>query len=384
MRSEDKIKLALIWSTFSFYHVARFKALHKRMSDMVLGIEIAGSENDLGLDSWVYPKREGLPIVTLFPERDLRLISEAEMASKIINKLESWGAGAVFVSGYAQLRYRLIIDWAQKKNKKCYIFSETKRNDSIRFFLKEWLKKRVIRNLDGAICGGWLHKEYLMELGMPEEKITFGYDVVDNEFFKQHSVLAKTDKDSYQQKLALPEKYFLSCSRFVKKKNLGRLISAYKIYRDTVANKVPWSLVIVGDGLEGESLKKQVLRDNIEGIIFAGSQNPEDLAVYYGLASCFILPSTTEQWGLVINEAMASSLPLLVSDKVGAADELVEHGVNGFKFDPYNVTEIAGYMIKVAQMDGTSLLSLGAASLAKISPYTPEFFAENIEKLILS
>jgi 1,2-diacylglycerol 3-alpha-glucosyltransferase len=59
-----------------------------------------------------------------------------------------------------------------------------------------------------------------------------------------------------------------------------------------------------------------------------------------GLASAFIQASTTEQWGLVVNEAMASGLPVLVSERCGCAPDLVKNGVNGYTFDPYDIKEI--------------------------------------------
>ena len=60
----------------------------------------------------------------------------------------------------------------------------------------------------------------------------------------------------------------------------------------------------------------------------------------YGLASAFVHPSTTEQWGLVVNEAAAAGLPLIVSERCGCAPELVRQGVTGFLFDPYDIDAI--------------------------------------------
>src|SRR5206468_3929765 len=115
-------------------------------------------------------------------------------------------------------------------------------------------------------------------------------------------------------------------------KNLSRLIRAYHLYReqDTVE---PWDLVLVGGGPEEISLRRQVNESALKGVWFAGTRQIDDLPIYYALAKCFVLPSVSEPWGLVVNEAMASGLPVLVSDRCGSA-ELVQNGNNGFVFDP--------------------------------------------------
>ena len=137
-----------------------------------------------------------------------------------------------------------------------------------------------------------------------------------------------------------------------------------------------------GAGSQEAKLKAKVKNENIDGVFFPGPKVPEELAVYYSLASCFVLASTIEQWGLVVNEAMACGLPVLVTKIAGAADELVESGVNGYTFDPFDITELSELMVKMTNMDQEKRLQMGNASQQKITPYSPEYFAENILKLI--
>ena len=96
-------------------------------------------------------------------------------------------------------------------------------------------------------------------------------------------------------------------------------------------------------------------------VILAGFKQYDELPAYYGLASAFVHASTTEQWGLVVNEAMASGLPVLVSDRCGCAPDLVEDGVNGFTFDPYDVEALAGLMQRVAAMTDERRQAMGAS-----------------------
>ncbi|MBN1353353.1 MAG: glycosyltransferase family 4 protein [Candidatus Omnitrophica bacterium] len=382
MKTGDKI--VLIWPNFSFYHIARFKALYKKIGDRLLGIELIGGIGDYETFSWRYDKRDNLPIITLFPDCDIKDVSRGMLGRSIVNTLKEHGAETIFVNGYSTQEYRIVINWAYAENKKCFIFSESKRDDHRRFFLKELFKTAVIKKLKGAICGGRLHKEYLTELGMPAENIFFGYDVVDNDFFRENGALARKDAGHNREKYALPEKYFLTCSRLTGEKNLMRLVGAYSLYRREAKGvtgiSAPWSLVICGAGPQEHRLKTKIRRENIEGINFAGVQKPEELAVYYGLAGCFILASTREPWGLVINEAMASGLPVIATRISGAASELVFDGLNGYKFNPLDVREMAGLMLKMTRMDSGEILEMGRRAQAKIALYSPEYFAESVIK----
>ncbi|MEJ2070311.1 MAG: glycosyltransferase family 4 protein [Syntrophobacterales bacterium] len=96
------------------------------------------------------------------------------------------------------------------------------------------------------------------------------------------------------------------------------------------------------------------------------------------MASVFILPSShLEQWGLVVNEAMASGLPVLVSSACGCVPELVQEGVNGFSFDPSDREGLARLMLKMSSQEA-ELKTMGEASRRLIADWSPEVFAQNL------
>jgi glycosyltransferase involved in cell wall biosynthesis len=240
------------------------------------------------------------------------------------------------------------------------------------------VKKRVVGNFSAALVGGKPHTDYMYKLGMPHERIFSGYDVVDNSYFLTGAENARKNEKDLRIKYSLPANYFLGSSRFVPKKNLHRLISAYSEYRKVYTGPDMWRLVLLGDGEMRPQLEVFISELSLENyVLLPGFKQYPDLPVYYGLAKAYVLASTTEQWGLVVNEAMASGLPVLVSERCGCAADLVERGRNGFTFDPYNVVELAGLMLKLSSSE-SELTTMGEASQAIISRLTPETFAVSL------
>ena len=146
---------------------------------------------------------------------------------------------------------------------------------------------------------------------------------------------------------------------------------------------VPWSLVLLGDGALRPALNSQLSTLNLhDHVQMPGFKQYPDLPAYYGLANAFIHASTTEQWGLVVNEAMASGLPVLVSNRCGCATDLVQDGVNGFTFDPYNIEEMAQLMLKLSTLNPSQLSTMCAASQRIISNLGPERFAQGLKAAV--
>jgi len=112
-----------------------------------------------------------------------------------------------------------------------------------------------------------------------------------------------------------------------------------------------------------------------------GFKQYDELPAWYGLAGAFVHASTTEQWGLVVNEAMASGLPVLVSERCGCAPDLVKDGVNGFIFDPYDVERLARLMYRLAHGD-VDRDAMGRASQEIIADWGLERFADGLAKAV--
>jgi len=227
-----------------------------------------------------------------------------------------------------------------------------------------------------ALVGGSRHRDYLTKLGMAQNRIFLGYDAVDNDHFREGASKARQHAESERRRLGLPPEYFLSCCRFGAKKNLTALITAYAGYRDLTER--PWALVLLGDGELRPAVTALVESLGLQNcVILAGAKGYNELPAYYGLARCLVHASTTEQWGLVVNEAMAAGLPVLVSERCGCSPELVQEHVNGYTFRPTDTERLAHLMLHVAA-DSALCKRLGEASASLVSAWGPQRFAAGL------
>jgi glycosyltransferase involved in cell wall biosynthesis len=137
--------------------------------------------------------------------------------------------------------------------------------------------------------------------------------------------------------------------------------------------------VVLGDGPLRETLDTQLSTLNLnEHVYLPGFKPYDELPVYYALANAFVHASTTEQWGLVVNEAIASGLPVIVSNRCGCAPELVNS--NGFTFDPTNEHELTARLLEMASLSDEERKHLGDNSYRIAANFAPERFGEGLER----
>jgi 1,2-diacylglycerol 3-alpha-glucosyltransferase len=371
------MRLLINFDNFGPYHMARLAATRTRGGKE--GFEVSGLEAlaTCAEYDWIKAsddqRRENL--LTLYSgnkkQRALGLTA-VPLIWRVLNRIQP---DALAICGYKGVLPLTLLLWAKAHSKIAVMMSESNRNDKSRYIVKEWVKKQIVRCFDAALVGGQSQKEYAAFLGIPGERIFIGYDVVDNEHFARGAAQARAQEERLRREYGLPKKYLLTVSRFIPKKNLLLLIDAYARYRQQVSGD-PWDLVLCGSGVLEAMLKEKA--QGIPGVHFPGFKQAQELPIYYGLASAFIMPSSHfEQWGLVVNEAMACGLPVLVSRNCGCAADLVQDGVNGFTLDPLDVAGLARLLTRMSSGE-VDLAGMGAASRRIIAAYTPEIFAANL------
>jgi glycosyltransferase involved in cell wall biosynthesis len=251
--------------------------------------------------------------------------------------------------------------------------------------LKKALKKFIISRFDAALVGGAPHCRHFVSLGLPSELIHTGYDAIDNNFFSREAGKARLNSESIRLKLGLPKRYFLSLGRMVAKKNLSTLVQAFALFKKAKPDS-EHRLVFVGSGQTQCELISQCLLLNLSvnvipandqaeaDVFFCGFRQIHENPLFYALSDAFVLPSSQEEWGLVVNEAMACGLPVIVSKTVGSAEDLVIPEINGYQFDPSSAEELAVILIKLAS-DRQKIALMGAASSEIIRNWGCENFA---------
>jgi glycosyltransferase involved in cell wall biosynthesis len=378
-------KLAVLFRRFGPYHHARLNAAGKLLE--LFGVEACGIEDTYAWER--VPGAESFTRITLTDRQANNREWKQRLDREMRRTLNAIQPQVVAVPGWSSTEAVSALCWCLQNRRPAIVMSDSTERDMARTTWREAIKKRVVGLFSTALVAGTPHRQYLARLGMPPERVFLGYDAVDNAYFAENANAVRRESPVAGSKHGLPENYFLASARFVEKKNLSRLIDAYARYR-ALARKSGdglWSLVLLGDGPLRPALNSQLSTLNLhDHVLLPGFKQYNELPVYYGLASTFVLASTSEPWGLVVNEAMASGLPVLVSNRCGCAADLVQDGVNGYTFDPYNIEQLAHLMFKLAALNSETgcghsgalcpqLSTFGNASTRIISDWGSERFA---------
>jgi glycosyltransferase involved in cell wall biosynthesis len=296
--------------------------------------------------------------------------------------LAAIGPDVVAINGYSAKDAQSLLGWCRLYRRPAILMFDSKFDDAPRTWWKERIKRLIVSQFSAALCAGTLHQAYLELLGMASEQIFWGYDVVDNEYFGKSVEQVRANRSAFRHLPGLRSEapFFLASSRFIRRKNLQGLLLAYERYRrqSRVDQVIPWRLVVLGDGEERENLAQLIADKEIEGITLAGFRQIEDLPAYYGLAGAFIHPALQEQWGLVVNEAMASGLPVLVSERCGCVPDLVRQGENGFTFDPDDTVALANLMSRFSSGE-VDLMAMGETARRHIRQWGPDRFVLGLQ-----
>lgn len=198
--------------------------------------------------------------------------------------------------------------------KKCSLIVESTFRETVTHGLRHFLKKIFISRLSRVYAPGTPHAKLVKELGFTGEI----------RYIKSVGLINIVPQPSYSRRNHVQN--FLFVGRLIPEKNLSWLISIFKKHLDL-------KLTIVGFGEQEQYLKSLATTDNI---IFIGAVDNMKLPCFYQQADVFILPSITETWGLVVEEALNNGTPVMCSHMVGCADDLVIERKSGVVFQLNN------------------------------------------------
>lgn len=350
------------------YHLSRLRGADAASDATIIGME---ASDDDEIYAWDAIESKGIRKITVFQGIDSAKISRSALLVRFRTIIQEESPSALFVLGWTHLGIAGLLA-AREFGVPVVIMSESSAHDFSRNPVKEWIKKQFIRGCSAGLVGCESHRNYLADLGLPKKRVALGYDAIDNEHFSNKPAqLANLEALRNQYRLKKP--FFLASGRFIPKKNLAKLYQAYSMYRE-LAGADAWDLVCLGDGELKSQLESLRVELGLESCIhMPGFMQYDELPNFYALADCFIHISTREQWGLVVNEAMASGLPVIISNRCGAA-EIVQDDQNGWTVSPDDVNRIAEKMLAMTTLPETKRLDMGSRSKNIIKDWGLERF----------
>lgn len=363
--------VAFVWGQFGPYHMDRCEAAASGLgADVtVVGIEVAGRSDYYAWAETGAGRSFGKQ--TLFPGRSYNSTSWWARFVRLTRACLVSRARHVFLCHVSDVEYFLTALVLRLTGRRVYAMTESKFDDLPRRAWREALKKLFYLPYCGVLVGGARTRAYMAFLGFPKGSLAEGYDSISIE-----RIRALAGAPPAPGGMPFAGRHFTAIARFVPKKNLVLLLDAYACYRAT-AGSAARDLVLCGSG----PLEDELRAAASEGVHFAGFLQEEGVARTLAGTLALVLPSAEEQWGLVVNEALAMGVPVLVTDQVGARDSLVRTAVDGYVFEPDNVEGLAALLRRLAvDEDEWRRLAANTARFAERGDVTR--FAEGVRALI--
>lgn len=373
--------LVILTRQIGHYHDARYRGA----AAVIPRLTVISTANQGGFAEFLAKDTGAYAVCRLFADRAAydAAVRDHALRSALENVLSELLPDVIAISGWSNPESLIAIRWARQHGVRLIMMSETQADDAKRSQLRELAKARIVQACHAALVGGHTHAAYVAQLGIPVCRTHLGYNAVDNDHFAQGAHLARSEAATFRARLNLPERYMLASCRFIPKKNLPTLVRAYADVARSAAADLP-ELVILGDGEEREKILSAAQQGGVgDRVHLPGFRGYEVLPAYYGMAELFIHVSTVEQWGLVINEAMASGTPVLASDTCGATRTLIKDGHNGFSVAPTR-EGIAEGLKRFLTLDAGARERLAKAGAEEVEQWGPERFGAGMNKAVNS
>jgi len=337
-----KESIVLIWGHFAPYHVDRCEALAQHLGShyRVIGLEIASASDTYEWEK--SPENIFYEKTTLFPNLRYEGTSFSARFYRILKFCLGIRVKHVFISTFAPAEFFLTALFLRILGCRVYAMQDSKFDDKQRFLLHELIKPIFYAPYHGVLVSGMRTKNYMHFLRVPKKKMFFGCDTI-----SINRVRALAGSPPAPNGVPYSNRHFTIIARLVPKKNVAMAIAAYEKYR-LIEGVSARELHICGSGELEDHLRCDVAERDLTGVRFLGFLSSAGVAKILAHTLALILPSTEEQWGLVVNEAIAMGVPILCSDNVGARDLLVRTGVNGYIFEPNNSDGLAYLMHRLA------------------------------------
>ena len=380
-------KLAIITTHPIQYYSPVFKLLHTRNK---VDIKVFYTWGELSLkkyDPGFNKKIEwDIPLINGYPYEWVKNTSKDPgthhfmgiVNPDLIDQITTWKPDFILVYGWAFYSHLKIIRYFKNKIPVLFRGDSTllDEKEGVRLLLKSIFLKWVYRHIDHAFYVGTDNKAYFKKYGLKEDQLSFAPHAVDNKRFAED----KQEKAQFirrQSGINNDELIILFTGKLEEKKAPMQLLDAFFGLKNEHVH-----LLFVGSGPLEKQLKIKAKENH--NVHFMDFQNQSQMPAVYGACDLFCLPSKGpgETWGLAVNEAMACGKAILVSDRVGAAADLVEPGYNGAIFNAGSKADFIYNLNKLIAKGKNELVSMGEHSERLISEWSFEKQALAIESIV--
>ncbi|CAB4710100.1 MAG: glycosyltransferase [Actinobacteria bacterium] len=275
----------------------------------------------------------------------------------------------VIVGGWNQPAFWLARRYARRQRLPLVAWVEsTARDARPENGLLERAKRSMIGSCSAFLVPGEASAEYLVSLGVERSQIAVAPNAVDLTIFRDAVATARTERDAIRERLGLVRATALYVGRLDPEKGVDVLLAA-------VAG-LDADVIVVGSGSDEPALRASAPAN----VRFLGWLDRDDLVPWFAAADVFVLPSRSEQWGMVLNEAAAAGLPLVASAAAGAAWDLIEDGVSGARVAPGDAEELREALASYLA-DAELREAAGRATTLRAAGHTPEAWATAVATL---
>lgn len=363
--------VAILFTHFAPYHIDRIEAATARLKGRarILGVECASAE-----DTYDWEARRATreaEYLTLFPGRKYEDIGRLERLTAYAGAMRHCD---LVLSGIPWSEPDIVaLSWRWRaRGRRIVAMTDSKFDDRPRNLVAEQVKARLLAGFSGAMVSGLRQRDYLRFLGFEDKPVLPGYGTLSVDRIEQQAGDEATDWS---------ERPFVYAGRLVPKKNLATLLAGYARYAEEAGQNAR-RLVMVGDGEQRSELENHAVALGVgENVDFIGWHDSFGVSRQLARALALCLVSVEEQWGLVVNEAIALGTPAIVSHNVGARDALVRGGINGHVVEAGSPASIARAMAAVASNEA-AWLDMQEAALSRRWMADSERFAEAVEMLV--
>lgn len=361
----------LLWSRYKGEVFSELHKINNRKEFLINFIQIAETDDERTSLTAVNEHHHRYPYTLLFTG-SYNDISLFRRVARIIRT--SWNSDAemIILAGYAKIDYWLQLALLMLKQKQVLVWCDSTIHDNPQTWFRGVLKTIFFRSVEALFCYGTRSKEYVVHYGAnPARAIQ-----------PCHAAALPPDYSSagaFADRLALAPSptrpRYLYVGRLAPEKGLNTLLNAFARVRRQQPHA---TLTLVGSGTAYDALVAQTLQLGLhDAVIFSGSKSGFDLVRDYLTSTCLILPSTSEPWGLVVNEALSYGCPAIVSQICGCVPDLIVEGQTGTSHITGDADDLAQKMIAApSQFADTRITARHCLDL--IGHYTPEAAARQI------